>query len=90
MSRPEKVAALFRTTNLNLAAYLIASNRLTLDHVEPGAGHSEFLFLDEEGKAAAIAAEFFTKDLKASVKLLFEARASLLNEMRRGDNANKR
>ena len=55
MSRPAKVAALFRTANLNLAAYLVASNRLVLDHVEPHAKHSEFLFRDDEGRASAIA-----------------------------------
>ena len=52
MSRPAKVAALFRTANLNLAAYLVASNRLVLDHVEPHAKHSEFLFRD--GRRASV------------------------------------
>jgi hypothetical protein len=76
-------AALFRTANLNLASYLVASNRLALDHVEPNASHSEFFFLDPENRGPAIAVEFVTKDLKVSVKLLFDARARLLNEMRR-------
>jgi hypothetical protein len=84
MSRPAKVEALFRTANLNLAAYLVASNRLALDHVEPHAKHSEFFFCDDEGVGPSIAAEFVRKDLKVSAKLLLEARASLLNEMRRG------
>jgi len=83
-SRVETAAALFRTVNLNLAAYLVASARLTLDHVEPHAKHSEFFFRDPEGVGAAIAAEFVTKDLKVSAKLLLEARSSLLNDMRRG------
>ena len=38
----------------------------------------------DQGRASAIAAEFITKDLKVSAKLLLEARASLLNEVRRG------
>jgi hypothetical protein len=87
MSRSPKVetaTALFRTANLNLAAYLVASGRLTLDHVEPHTKHSEFFFRDPEGTGAAIAAEFVTKDLKVSAKLLLEARSSLLNDMRRG------
>jgi|SRR5579863_560967 len=97
MSRPPKecaVAALFRTANLNLAAYLVASSRLPLDHVEARAKHSEFFFRDDEGVGPSIAAEFVTKDLKVSAKLLLEARASLLNEMRRevgsgGDHVTK-
>jgi hypothetical protein len=84
LSRVETATALFRTANLNLAAYLVASCRLTLDHVEPHTKHSEFYFRDPEGAGAAIAAEFVTKDLKVSAKLLLEARASLLNDIRRG------
>jgi hypothetical protein len=89
MPRPQKAeptrdtAALFRTANLNLAAYLVASNRLALDHVEPHAKHSEFVFHDPEHIGSAVAAQFITKDLKCSAKLLLEARASLLNEIRR-------
>lgn len=80
---PFRAAALFRTANLNLACYLVASNRLTLDHVEPRVKHSEFFFCDPGGLGPSIAAEFETKDLKVSAKLLLAARASLLNEMRR-------
>ena len=86
MSRPPKVeavTALFRTANLNLAAYLVASNRLALDHVEPHARHSEFFFRDPEGIGSDIATEFVTRDLKVSAKLLLEARSSLLNDIRR-------
>ena len=74
---------LFRTANLNLAAYLVASRRLALDHVEPHVKHSEFFFHDDEKLGPSIATEFVTKDLKVSAKLLLDARASLLNEMRR-------
>jgi hypothetical protein len=74
---------LFHTANLNLAAYLVASNRLALDHIEPHAKHSEFVFLDPECIGATVAAEFITKDPKCSAKLLLEARASLLNQIRR-------
>jgi hypothetical protein len=87
MSRSSKVetaaAALYRTANLNLASYLVASGRLTLDHVEAHVRHSEFFFRDPEGLGPAIAAEFATKDLKVSAKLLLDSRAALLNEMRR-------
>lgn len=74
---------LFRTANLNLAAYLVASQRLTLDHVEARPRHSEFYFRDPENLGPAIATEFQVKDLKVSARLLLEARASLLSEMRR-------
>jgi hypothetical protein len=86
MSRSPKVetaAVLYRTANLNLASYLVASNRLVLDHVEARVRHSEFFFRDPEGVGPAIAAEFATKDLKISAKLLLDSRAFLLNEMRR-------
>jgi len=86
MSQRPKVtcdAALFRTANLNLAAYLVASNRLEFDHVEPHSKHSEFYFQDPNTDGPSIAAEFVTKDLKVSAKLLLEARSSLLNEVRR-------
>ena len=64
-SQMESAAALFRTANLNLAAYLVASNRLALDHVEPHVKHSEFYFRDSDGVGPSIAAEFITKDLKS-------------------------
>lgn len=77
------VVPLFRTANLNLASYLVASQRLALDHVEARPRHSEFLFHDPDNLGPAIAMEFQVKDLKVSAKLLLEARASLLSEMRR-------
>ena len=78
--------ALFRTANLNLAAYLVASTRLVFHHAEPYAKHSEFFFHDPESLGPVIAAEFVTQDLQISAKLLLEARSSL-NEIRRGGGA---
>lgn len=75
--------ALYRTANINLAAYLVASGRLTLDHIEPATRHSEFFFRDPEGIGSDIADEYITEDLKVSAKLLLEARASLLHTIRR-------
>jgi hypothetical protein len=83
MSKKTADVRLFRHANLNLAAYLVASGRLALDHVEPRAPHSEFIFRDPDGIGPSIAAEFVTKDLKVSAKLLLEARSQLLFEMRR-------
>jgi hypothetical protein len=73
----------YRTSNLNLAAYLVASHRLVLHHVAPAAV-AEFFFLDPDGLGPAIAEEYATKNLKVSARLLLDARARLLNEMRRG------
>lgn len=81
-----RAVQLFRTANLNLAAYLVASQRLVLDHVEPRPRHSEFLFRDPENLGPTIATEFQVKDLKISAKLLLEARSSLLSEMRRSND----
>jgi hypothetical protein len=75
---------LFRTSNLNLACYLVASRRLTLHHVEGHAKFSEFFFYDPEGCGLSLATEFATRDLKISARLLLETRAALLNEIRRG------
>ena len=84
---PKKAAAepaMFRTANLNLACYLVASNRMTLHHVEARAKFSEFFFLDPENCGSSIATEFVTRDVKVSARLLLETRAALLNEIRRG------
>lgn len=83
--RREVVSNLFRTTNLNLAAYLVATNRLSLDHVQARPNsHSEFYFRDPDDQGVAIQQEFFTKDVQVSAKLILEARSSLLNELKRG------
>jgi hypothetical protein len=90
MKAPTQRAAeqvLFRTSNLNLACYLVASNRMTLHHVEGHAKFSEFFFCDPDNCGLAIATEFAKRDLKVSARLLLETRAALLNEIRRGAGA---
>lgn len=87
MSTARKAAVepvLFRTANLSLASYLVASNRMTLDHVEAHAKFSEFFFRDPDNCGQSIANEFATRDLKISARLILESRATLLNEIRRG------
>jgi len=73
---------LYKTANLNFAAYLCASGRLAFDHAEPREHHSEFYFRDPEQIGSALWTEYCTRDLPTSARLLLETRTALLNEIR--------
>lgn len=73
---------LYKTTNLNFAAYLIAAGRLVFAHAMAHARHSEFYFRDPQNIGPQLLAEYLTKDVQVGARLLLEARSTLLNEIR--------
>jgi hypothetical protein len=88
MSRTRKPhagkTALFRTDDLNLAAYLVASRSLLFHHAKRGRP-AEFFFHDPYDFGGPIATAFMVGDLKASANMLRVARSDLRESMKRED-----
>jgi hypothetical protein len=72
----------YHTTDIDFGAYLIATESLPLDHIEPRQHHCVLCFSDPDRRGHCLFIEFNTKDLQVSARLLLETRTSLLNQIR--------
>ena len=74
---------LYETTDIDFGAYLLATNQLVLDHIEPRANHSVLYFRDPTGHTGHDAwVRYNTVDVQVSARLLLAARCGLLNKLR--------
>jgi hypothetical protein len=78
-----RAEGLFRTTNLNFAAYLVASARLKFVQVEARPRYSDFYFDDPRGEGPSIESEYRLRDLKVGARTLFDCRSRLVSEVMR-------
>lgn len=87
MSRAQSTVSLvggtdfYQTTDIDFGAYLIATESLRLNHIEPRQHHCVLCFSDPGRQGQRLFIDFNTKDLQVSARLLLETRTSLLNQI---------
>jgi hypothetical protein len=74
----------YKTADVNLAAYLYATKRLSYDHIELHQNQPEFFFQDSYRRAASLCAEYYRRDFRVSLKLIRQVRMTLLREIGKG------
>jgi hypothetical protein len=82
---------IFTTTNLGLAAFIVASKALRLARIDTGeTGNSEFVFSDPDGHGSALDIEFGTVDPPVPAASFHRALRSLRHMIdRRGSSGTK-
>jgi hypothetical protein len=82
---------IFTTTNLGLAAFIVASKALRLARIDTGeTGNSEFVFSDPDGQGSAIDIEFGTVDPMVPAASFHRALRSLRHMIdRKGPSSTK-
>ena len=82
MSRTTPSTGFYQTSDLDFGAYLIATESLQLDHIEPRANHSVLVFSDPERRGHGLFIKFNTSNPLVNGRLLLQTRNSLLNTIR--------